>query len=243
VPTVLLNADRYTKGTNGIGGLYQPALPGYQFQFIDGWPYFLTMALIVTLVIVAIQRLEQSRLGRAWMAVREDEVAAASSGVNPITTKLLAFALGASTAGLGGVFFAGKLSYVSPDQFGFTVSFTVVLMVVVGGMGNVWGAAAGAFLLFTIETVIVKQLDSFLTTLGFTRIDLLPYQYALYGLVLVAMVLLRPEGLIPAGRGRRDRGPAAAALAEPAANDVPPFEAVPVAEPFVAAVEPVAPGD
>ncbi len=218
VPTVFLNADRYTKGTNGISGVYLPALGTYQFHFTDPWPFYLTMAGIITVAIMAIFRLQDSRLGRAWMAVREDELAAASNGVNLVSTKLLAFALGASTAGLGGVFTAAKLSFVSPDQFGFTVSFTVLAMVVLGGMGNIWGVGTGAFLLFIIQTVVLKQLNSFFATLGFTGINFLNYQYLLYGLALVGMMLLRPEGLFPSGRRRRELH-----VAEETAEDVGPL--------------------
>ncbi len=204
VPTVFLNADRYTKGTNGISGVYLPSLLGYQFQFTDPWPFYVTMAVIITVAIIAIFRLQESRLGRAWMAIREDELAAASNGVNTVSTKLLAFALGASTAGLGGVFVASKLSFVSPDQFGFTVSFTVLAMVVLGGMGNIWGVGAGAFIIFIIQTVILKQLNAFLAGTPLSGIDFLQYQYLLYGLALVAMMLLRPEGLFPSARRRRE---------------------------------------
>src|SRR5207253_10598916 len=103
--------------------------------------------LIVSFTLIFSYRLQDSRLGRAWMAIREDELAAASNGVNTVTTKLLAFALGASTAGLAGVFNASKLTVVSPDQFLFAVSFTVLAMIVLGGMGNIWGVALGAFII------------------------------------------------------------------------------------------------
>ena len=119
VPAVFLNADTYTRGTNGIGGVAQPELPFLKFNFSDPMPFYVTMVVILAIVMVFIYRLQVSRLGRAWMAVREDELAAASAGVNTVTTKLLAFALGASTAGLAGVFNASKLGIVSPDQFGF----------------------------------------------------------------------------------------------------------------------------
>ena len=141
------------------------------------------------------------------MAIREDELAAASSGVNTVTTKLLAFALGASTAGLAGVFSASRLVFVSPDQFLFTVSFTVLAMVVLGGMGNIWGVAAGAFIIFLIQSVFLRQLTNFLHPLGIpfiSDIDFLKYQFLIYGLALVSMMLLRPEGLFPSGRRRRE---------------------------------------
>jgi ABC-type branched-subunit amino acid transport system permease subunit len=205
VPAVFLNADKVTNGTNGIGGVYKPDLLGYQFTLGNPLPYYIAMVAIIALVMIFVYRLQDSRLGRAWMAVREDELAAASNGVNTVTTKLLAFALGASTAGLAGVFTASKLTLVSPDQFSFAVSFTILAMVVLGGMGNVWGVAIGAFILYTIQSVVLKQLNPFFATLHvpiLQDIDFVQYQFLLYGLALVGMMLLRPEGLFPSSRRR-----------------------------------------
>ncbi|HEY7969928.1 MAG TPA: hypothetical protein VID95_08025, partial [Candidatus Limnocylindrales bacterium] len=94
VPIVFLNSDKFTEGTNGIGGLYPPSLPGVEFDLLNPWPFYLLMMVIITVVMVLIYRLQESRIGRAWMAIREDELAAASNGLNTVTTKLLAFALG-----------------------------------------------------------------------------------------------------------------------------------------------------
>ncbi|HEY6057223.1 MAG TPA: hypothetical protein VIV06_04285 [Candidatus Limnocylindrales bacterium] len=206
VPAVFLNADKITSGTNGIGGIQKPQLFGLvKFTFTDPFPFFFTMAAILAVTMILVYRLQDSRLGRAWMAVREDELAAASSGVNTVTTKLLAFALGASTAGLAGVFNASKLSIVSPDQFMFTVSFTVLAMVVLGGMGNVWGVAVGAFVLYEIQSVVLKGLNQFFQSQHIPvleKVDFVLYQFLLYGLALVGMMLLRPEGLFPSTRRR-----------------------------------------
>ena len=121
VPIVFLNADKYTEGTNGIGGIYRPvAARSSSSTSLNPWPFYLLMMVIITIAMVLIYRLQDSRIGRAWMAIREDELAAAGNGLNTVTTKLLAFALGASTAGLAGVFNASKLTLVSPDQFLFT---------------------------------------------------------------------------------------------------------------------------
>jgi ABC-type branched-subunit amino acid transport system permease subunit len=207
VPAVFLNADTYTRGTNGIGGVAQPELGPLKFNFSDALPFYVTMIVILALTMVFVYRLQGSRLGRAWMAVREDELAAASAGVNTVTTKLLAFALGASTAGLAGVFNASKLGIVSPDQFGFAVSFTVLAMVVLGGMGNIWGVAVGAFTLYEIQSVLLKQLNQFFQGQHIPileNIDFVQYQFLLYGLALVGMMLLRPEGLFPSVRRQRE---------------------------------------
>ena len=208
VPIVFLNSDDLTNGTNGIGGIYRPYLPGIgSFSAVNPWPYYVTMIVIVTVVMIFCYRLAGSRLGRAWEAIREDELAAAANGINTVTTKLLAFALGASTAGIAGVFNAAKLTVVSPDQFGFVVSFTVLAMVVLGGMGNFWGVAVGAFVIYTINNVLLKTLNQFFDTLGIPilkDIDFIGLQFLLYGIALVGMMLLRPEGLFPNSRRKRE---------------------------------------
>ena len=207
VPIVFLNAEQFTEGTNGIGGIYKPDIPFVQFTLLNPWPFYVLMGIMVTITILLIYRLQDSRIGRAWMAVREDELAAAASGLNTVTTKLLAFALGASTAGLAGVFNASKLTLVSPDQFMSTVSFSILAMIVLGGMGNIWGVALGAFVIYTIQVVFLKQLNTFFGTLGvpiLKDLNFLQYQFLLYGIALVLMMLFRPEGLFPSRRRKRE---------------------------------------
>ena len=209
VPIVFLNLEPYTEGTNGIGGIYRPeALPGIgTFSALTPFAYFILMVGIVTIAMMLLYRLQDSRVGRAWNAIREDELAAAANGINTVVTKLLAFALGATTAGLAGVFNASKLTIVSPDQFLFTVSFTVLAMVILGGMGNIWGVAAGAFVVYMIQAVVLKQLNSISENLNIpiiSEINFLDYQFLLYGVALVLMMLFRPEGLFPSQRRRRE---------------------------------------
>jgi ABC-type branched-subunit amino acid transport system permease subunit len=207
VPIVFLNSDKYTEGTNGIGGLDPPSLPGVEFGILNPWPFYVLMIVIITVVMVLIYRLQESRIGRAWMAIREDELAAASNGLNTVTTKLLAFALGASTAGFAGVFNASKLTLVSPDQFLSQVSFSVLAMIVLGGLGNIWGVALGAFIIYTIQVVFLKQMNTFFESLHvpiLQDINFVQYQFLLYGLALVIMMLFRPEGLFPSQRRKRE---------------------------------------
>jgi len=222
VPIVFLNADQYTQGTNGIGGLYTPSLLSYTFRIGDPWPYYFTMAVVIALVMILLYRLQDSRLGRAWMALREDELAAASMGINTVTTKLLAFAIGASTSGFAGVFLASKLTLVSPDQFGFVVSFTVLAMVVLGGMGNIWGVAVGALIVFELQTQGLKQLNQVFQPLNIpilSNVDFLQYQFLLYGIALVAMMLIRPEGLFPSRRRRAELHEAGVEAAVPEVSE------------------------
>ncbi len=208
VPIVFLNSDQVTNGTNGIGGIYRPYLPGLgQYSAVNPWPIYVTTVVIVTVVMIFCYRLVESRIGRAWEAIREDELAAAANGINTVTTKLLAFALGASTAGIAGVLNTAKLTVVSPEQFTFVISFTVLAMVVLGGMGNFWGVAVGAFTIYTINNVILKSLNQFFHSFGvpvLKDVDFLQLQFLLYGVALVGMMLLRPEGLFPNSRRKRE---------------------------------------
>ena len=219
VPIVFLNAEKYTNGTNGIGGVYKPDIPLVEFTLLNPWPFYVLMLAMVTVVMILIYRLSESRIGRAWMAIREDELAAASNGLNTVTTKLLAFALGASTAGLAGAFNAAKLTSVDPGQFLSTVSFSILAMVVLGGMGNIWGVALGAFVIYTIQIVLLKQLNTFFEELPFdvpilSDLNFVQYQFLLYGLALVLMMLFRPEGLFPSQRRKQELHAADAAVTE-----------------------------
>ncbi|MBA3431885.1 MAG: ABC transporter ATP-binding protein [Actinobacteria bacterium] len=216
VPIVFRNAGSLTNGTNGIAGVDRPTLPPITigdttfniiFNAANPLSYYVTIAIIITVVLILVYRLQDSRLGRAWQAIREDELAAASNGVNTVTSKLLAFALGATTSGFAGVFSASKLVFVSPDQFGFTVSFTVLAMIVLGGMGNSIGVAVGAFVIYITQAVMLKQLTNFFRPLDIpilSEIDFVQYQFLLYGIALVAMMLLRPEGLFPSRQRARE---------------------------------------
>src|SRR5579884_2495463 len=208
VPTVFLNLQKYTGGTNGIVGIDKPVLFGYNFGF-NPVPYYYTLLAIIVLSVIAILRLRDSRLGRAWLAVREDEVAAASMGINLTTTKLLAFAFGAFFSGFGGALYVAKLGIVSPDQFNFTVSFTVLAMVVLGGMGNVFGVIAGAGILYEFQSLFLADLTQWTHSLGaawgipfLLRVDFVNFKFLLYGLGLILLMLLRPEGLFPERRIR-----------------------------------------
>jgi ABC-type branched-subunit amino acid transport system permease subunit len=222
VPIVFTNMDPYTNGVNGISGIYRPeALPVIgEFSPLSSFNYMIVMMVIVTIAMMLLYRLHDSRIGRAWMAIREDELAAAANGINTVVTKLLAFALGATTSGFAGVFNASKLTVVSPDQFYFTVSFTVLAMVIIGGMGNIWGVAAGAFIVFITQIILLRQFNTIaegLRDLGFPVIDFggfihldiaqikfQEYQFLLFGLVLVVMMLKRPEGLFPSRERRAE---------------------------------------
>jgi branched-chain amino acid transport system permease protein len=208
VPQTFLNLTQWTGGPNGIGSLDQPTIGTYRFGF-DPLPYYLTVLVLIALAVWVASNLRNSRLGRAWMAIREDELAAAHMGINTTTAKLSAFALGASFSGLAGCALASKLQLVSPDQFGFNVSVYILAMLVLGGMGNIPGVIAGSLILSSLERFILPQATNFIHGLqipgvDLSRVDLSNSRFMIYGVILVLMMLFRPEGLIPSGQRKAE---------------------------------------
>jgi len=195
VPQTFLNLTQWTGGPNGIGSLDQPSIGAYRFGF-NALPYYFMVLGLIALAVCVANNLRNSRLGRAWMAIREDELAAAHMGINTTTTKLAAFAMGASFSGLAGCALASKLQLVSPDQFGFNVSVFILAMLVLGGMGNIPGVIVGSLILSALERFILPQGTNFLHGLGL-NVDLTNSRFLIYGAILVMMMLFRPEGLIP----------------------------------------------
>ncbi|MDB5028252.1 MAG: putative ABC-type branched-chain amino acid transport system, permease component [Candidatus Eremiobacteraeota bacterium] len=195
VPQTFLNLTQWTGGPNGIGSLDQPTIGGYRFGF-DPLPYYFMVLALIALAVWVAGNARNSRLGRAWMAIREDELAAAHMGINTTVAKLSAFALGASFSGLAGCALASKLQLVSPDQFGFNVSVFILAMLVLGGMGNIPGVIVGSLILSSLERFILPQATNFLHGFGL-NVDLSSSRFMIYGVILVLMMLFRPEGLIP----------------------------------------------
>ncbi len=206
VPIVARNLDSVTNGAAGLNGVQAPKLFGTSFG-VDATPYYYVgLALVALLVFVSI-RLRDSRIGRAWMAIREDETAASAMGVNLVRFKLLAFAIGAAFAGMTGVFFVAKLQTATPEMFNFAVSSMLLVMVVLGGMGSVWGVVLGAVLLQLMQTWFLPQVNGWMHDLGgltgiayLSNIDLVQWTQLFFGIILVMMMLFRREGLIPATR-------------------------------------------
>jgi branched-chain amino acid transport system permease protein len=163
----------------------------------------LVLAALVGLCLFVSLRIRGGRLGRAWLAIREDELAASMMGVGLVKTKLSAYAVGAFFGGLGGVAFASAVtSAVASSRFDFSISVTVLLMVVLGGMGNVWGVMVGAVLLSWINSTGLDQLGTqYDEWTGFNVGDQFSKnQYLLFGVILIVMMLFRPGGLIPEKR-------------------------------------------
>src|SRR3972149_4022587 len=190
VHLVLNNWDSLTGGPNGILGIARPSIASFKFSQPIHF-YYLILAIAV-LTAAVINRLNNSRIGRAWIAMREDEVAAEAMGIDTTRMKCLAFSLGAFWAGLAGVFFAGKFAFVSPESFTFFESVLVLAMVVLGGMGSIPGAIFGAMIIIILPEVLR----------GFAA-----YRMLIFGASLVAMMVFRPQGLIGSPRRKVELHP------------------------------------
>ena len=211
VPLVVRNTPEVTRGVQGMNPIAFPELPFVKFGIVDLDPWYYLVLATVLASIVLTSRLRSSRIGRAWMAIREDEVAAASMGVNLVTTKLFAFSLGASFSGFAGSIWASYLQVISPEQFDFSVSIFVLSMIILGGMGNVYGVIAGGLLLGGFDRVLAEKLSDLFRNVGTaTGLDLLrdaDVQKArtfIFGAALVVMMLVRPEGLFPSQRRKME---------------------------------------
>jgi branched-chain amino acid transport system permease protein len=165
--------------------------------------YYLFLAFTLLAIVVAM-RLQDSRVGRAWAALREDEVAAAAMGINTRNTKLLAFAMGATFGGLAGGLFASFQGFISPESFNLWESILVLCMIVLGGMGNIPGVLLGAALLTIIPEALRYLGDLQRATLGHVVVDPSDLRMLLFGVALVTMMLFRPSGLMPSRVRKRE---------------------------------------
>jgi branched-chain amino acid transport system permease protein len=182
------NADSLVDGPRGVQNIPHPEFFGYKFALNNSPYYYLLLGIIVVWVFF-LRRLNDSRIGRAWAAIREDELAAAAMGIPTVRMKLLAFAIGAAVASLGGVVFAAQVGFINPQTFTlFNVAFgsvTILAMVTIGGMGGIAGPIVGA--------ALIVFLPEYFRFLQESRL-------MLFGLALVVVMILRPQGLIPSRR-------------------------------------------
>jgi branched-chain amino acid transport system permease protein len=211
VPRVFENS---TSGIFGIGSTdfsngRQGITPVDKIAFIPGgetlrYPlelepvYYVALGMVLITLFLNV-RLRDSRLGRAWIAVREDEVAAAAMGVNLVRTKLWAYALGAMLGGFAGAFLATYKNTVNVDQFEFGFSVFILAMVIIGGMGNIWGVILGAIALSMIDRYLLKELNGIPDAVGLD-FDVTSINFGIFGFLLLVMMVLRPEGLLPSAR-------------------------------------------
>jgi branched-chain amino acid transport system permease protein len=212
-----------TAGEKGISPIGRPALPFIgEFQSNNPIPWYFLIIAIILLSVFLIRRLRDSRLGRAWMAIREDELAASQMGIDPVRTKLLAFAMGATFSGFAGAFYGAYVSGIFPSVFDFSVSIIVLCTVILGGLGNVNGVIVGSLVIMGADRLFLPALKDFLA--GLLKSSILPalagnptlraaveqnanpilYRFLLFGLTLVIMMAVRPEGLIPSAQRKAE---------------------------------------
>ena len=211
------NLDKPINLTNGPRGITPISRPPAPFGLpYPEYFYFLVLAIVVVVVLVN-RRLEDSHIGRAWEAIREDELAAQAMGVPLVRSKLLAFACGASFAGVMGVVFSAKQVFINPESFTFLESIGVLAMVILGGMGSIPGAILGATVVTVLNLQVLKGFSLWLnelknagvTVLGFSLADLptqlepAKYERMIFGIILVLMMIFRPQGILPVHRRRR----------------------------------------
>nr|WP_269328984.1 branched-chain amino acid ABC transporter permease [Kineosporia babensis] len=219
LPEVFRNGERVgpngewniTNGTKGIIGMDQ--IPTGPFQYIPGVPEtigtfdlnlkFIVFGLMLALAMFVSLRIREGRLGRAWLAIREDELAASMMGVPLMRIKLSAYAVGAAFGGIGGVLYATHIGGVLADRFNFSVSIILLAMVVLGGMGNVWGVTVGALLLAWINSTGLGQLGNVWNDVTGAEVNFASHNFLVFGAILVLFMLFRREGLIPEARTRQ----------------------------------------
>ena len=194
-----------TAGRQGITPVDKIDLPFLEpFKSLDLRPWYYVALALVALAIFVSFRLRDSRLGRAWIALREDEVAAVSMGVPAVKTKLLAYGTGAAFGGMSGAFLGSFNNTVNADQFQFYFSILILGMVILGGLGSIWGVVLGAITLTTINFYLIPDVIN--TVPGDLGLDFDTSQitFAIYGFLLVIMMILRPEGLLPERRRKAE---------------------------------------
>jgi branched-chain amino acid transport system permease protein len=210
-----------TNGEAGINPIGRPWLPIVGTFGTNPFPwYYLVLALVVFSMFM-ISRLRDSRLGRAWAAIREDELAASAMGINRVNTKLLAFAMGATFSGFAGAFYGSYITAIFPSVFDFSVSVIILCMVILGGLGNMTGVLLGCIIIMAADRLYLPKLAEVLKGLLNTSVlpnisnpalrdfiatsfDPIQMRLFLFGLVLVIMMIVRPEGLVPSARRKAE---------------------------------------
>ena len=212
------NLDKPINFTNGPKGITPITRPPTPFGMPYGEYFYFLALLIVVAVIIVNRRLEDSHIGRAWEAIREDELAARAMGVSLVRMKLMAFACGASFAGVMGVLFSAKQIFINPESFTFLESIGVLAMVILGGMGSIPGAIVGATVVTVLNLQVLKGFSLWLnelknagvTILGYslanlpTQFEPAKYERMVFGIILVLMMIFRPQGIFPARRRQRE---------------------------------------
>jgi branched-chain amino acid transport system permease protein len=196
--------QQLTNGSQGITPVDQVNFGvGDPFNQLNLRPWYWTILVMVLLVLFVNFRLRDSRLGRAWIAIREDEVAAASMGVPLVKTKLMAYATGAAFGGAAGAFLASYTNTVNADQFQFAFSIFILAMIILGGLGSIWGVVLGAILLQLVNRYLIPDVLNDKAQQWFD-FDLTQLSFSIFGFILVLVMLIRPEGLLPERRRKME---------------------------------------
>jgi branched-chain amino acid transport system permease protein len=202
---LVIGGQKLTNGRQGITPVDKIDLPFVApFTSLNLRPWYWVALALVALVLFVNFRLRDSRLGRAWIALREDEVAAASMGVPLVKTKLLAYGTGAAFGGMSGAFLASYLNTVNADQFQFAFSIFVLAMIILGGLGSIWGVVLGAIVLTFINNYLIPDVLNDLPGQIGLEFDLTELSFGIFGFLLVIMMVLRPEGLLPERRRKME---------------------------------------
>ncbi len=190
-----------TNGRAGITPVDKIDLPLVErFTTLDLRPWYFTALALALFVLFINFRLRDSRIGRAWIAIREDEVAAVSMGIPTVRVKLLAYALGAACGGMAGTFLGSYINVVNADQFEFSFSIFVLAMIILGGLGSIWGVVVGAIALSYINNRLIPDVFNTVPSKIGLDFDLTQLGFGIFGFLLVIMMVLRPQGLIPEQR-------------------------------------------
>jgi branched-chain amino acid transport system permease protein len=223
IPDIFRNGDDIHgfNLTNGVRGVTLMDRPGFgegihnasggilpdRYNSLELTPWYLTILVMMLITIFVNLRLRDSKMGRAWIAVREDEVAASAMGVPLMRTKLWAYAIGAIFGGFAGAVYGSFINGIFPTSFSFQISVIVLVMVIVGGMGNIWGVMAGAVLISWLNFRGLDKIGDWINSgIPGTSNDIAisKYKFGIFGALLVIMMLFRPEGLIPSARRKAE---------------------------------------
>ena len=205
IPQVFYNGENIagfnlTNGSKGISPVDNIGIFGKKLGPFDlDWKYFIFCCLTALMIFISL-KIRSGKLGRAWLAIREDELAASMMGVPLMRSKLAAYAVGAFSGGIGGVAFATHVNGVFADRFTFSISIILLAMVVLGGMGNVWGVMVGALLIAWVNAAGLPAFGDMVNGALGTSINFPSYNFLLFGGVLILMMLFKREGLLPESR-------------------------------------------
>ncbi len=203
--SVKIGQTPITAGRQGISPVDRIDLPFLDpFTGLNLKPWYWFALFLLAIVLFVNFRLRDSRMGRAWVALREDEIAAVAMGVPAVKTKLMAYASGAAFGGISGAYLASLLNTVNADQFQFFFSILVLAMIILGGLGSIWGVVIGALTLSILNNYLIPDVINEVPSKLGLEFDMTQITFAIYGFLLLLMMILRPQGLLPERRHKME---------------------------------------